>query len=314
MDDGQRELMNERAAAKKYADMIIDLASLPVYIEANRNNLWTQTGLPVKPSTPPTELLGRVGLDHESIDLDGANNFYIGHRHVTLGDIEVFSWQARVASSFFRRPGEHPFHDRVAVTRTFDYSGRVLTFYQDEFFADVVSEDVFRSQELQIAAPARKRELPKGPAPAAEIDTSTRPTTVEDELHLSDSPALRPVARPTPARTAPIRADKILRARLAAPRQRQLSSVLSTLQPEQYDLVARPANVDLVIQGQPGTGKTIVAIHRAVYLTGFETETEHRATGDVMLIGPSVDYSFHVRGIVMLSSLDRPFMLCRYLN
>ena len=50
---------------------------------------------------------------------------------------------------------------------------------------------------------------------------------------------------------------------LQAPRSEALTSVLSTLQPDQYRLVTQRADVPLIVQGHPGTGKTIIAIHRA---------------------------------------------------
>jgi DNA helicase IV len=64
-----------------------------------------------------------------------------------------------------------------------------------------------------------------------------------------------------------------------------LDSIVATIQARQYELMERPIDRTLVIQGGPGTGKTVIALHRiAVQL--------YRARGtlsqsDVLFIGPS---------------------------
>ncbi len=63
-----------------------------------------------------------------------------------------------------------------------------------------------------------------------------------------------------------MRAEPLLRSRLKAPRKERLSQVLATLQPEQYRLITAPASDSIIIEGgPPGTGKTIIASHRAAY-------------------------------------------------
>jgi DNA helicase IV len=74
-----------------------------------------------------------------------------------------------------------------------------------------------------------------------------------------------------------------------------LSSVLATLQPDQYRLVTWPDDRPLIVQGSPGTGKTIVATHRAAYLTHAERESRLRR---VAIVGPTEQYVDHVRDVV----------------
>jgi DNA helicase IV len=74
--------------------------------------------------------------------------------------------------------------------------------------------------------------------------------------------------------------------------------VLSTLQPDQYTLVTLPAMESVVIEGQPGTGKTIVASHRAAYMINDDTPPENSLDKNVLLVGPTDAYSDHVRGVV----------------
>lgn len=88
------------------------------------------------------------------------------------------------------------------------------------------------------------------------------------------------------------------------PRSGHLSSVLATLQPDQYSLVTWPDNKPLMVQGQPGTGKTVIAVHRAMYLT--HPQRDYPAPLDrVALIGPSAEYVEHVRPVVYQLSQDQ---------
>ncbi|MGY6502452.1 MAG: AAA family ATPase [Acidimicrobiales bacterium] len=71
--------------------------------------------------------------------------------------------------------------------------------------------------------------------------------------------------------------------------------MLATLQPDQYELVTWPSDEPLIVQGQPGTGKTVVATHRAAYLT--HAERKPRPLSRVALIGPTDQYADHVRSV-----------------
>ena len=46
----------------------------------------------------------------------------------------------------------------------------------------------------------------------------------------------------------------------------EMRQIISTITPDQYELIARDARGALVIQGGPGTGKTAVGLHRAAWL------------------------------------------------
>jgi len=89
-----------------------------------------------------------------------------------------------------------------------------------------------------------------------------------------------------------LRAESLVREIVSRPRTGKLSPLLSTLQEDQFDLVSWPADKPLIIYGQPGTGKTVVALHRAAYLTHPQ-----RAGGPlkrVVVVGPSEEYREHV--------------------
>ncbi|MCZ2110143.1 MAG: AAA family ATPase, partial [Dehalococcoidia bacterium] len=86
-----------------------------------------------------------------------------------------------------------------------------------------------------------------------------------------------------------------VRSVLERPRTGHLVSVLSTLQPDQYRLVTWPDDRLLVVQGQPGTGKTIIATHRAAFLTHPEREGRPPLKR-TLIVGPTDQYRSHVVG------------------
>ena len=75
-----------------------------------------------------------------------------------------------------------------------------------------------------------------------------------------------------------------LLAALAERRTGQMTTAAATLQREQDDVVRADAQGPLVVQGGPGTGKTVVALHRVAYL--LFTYPQLAAQG-VLVLGPS---------------------------
>ena len=75
-----------------------------------------------------------------------------------------------------------------------------------------------------------------------------------------------------------------LLAALSARRTGTMGTAIATLQREQDDIVRAPANQPLVVQGGPGTGKTVVALHRVAYLLFDQPELARQG---VLVIGPS---------------------------
>ncbi|WUR62393.1 AAA family ATPase [Micromonospora chokoriensis] len=74
---------------------------------------------------------------------------------------------------------------------------------------------------------------------------------------------------------------------LAALDQRRtghMSTAISTLQREQDDIIRAEATGPLIVQGGPGTGKTVVALHRVAYLLFAHQRMADQA---VLVLGPS---------------------------
>ncbi len=82
-----------------------------------------------------------------------------------------------------------------------------------------------------------------------------------------------------------LRGEGALVAALSTARTGRLGDIVGTIQAEQDEIVRAPLAGVLVVQGGPGTGKTVVALHRAAYLL-----YTHRFPLDgqgVLVIGPN---------------------------
>jgi DNA helicase IV len=76
-----------------------------------------------------------------------------------------------------------------------------------------------------------------------------------------------------------------LLAALEAGRTGLLGDIVATIQAEQDEIIRSPQAGVLVVQGGPGTGKTVVALHRAAYLLytyRFPLEDQ-----GVLVVGPN---------------------------
>ncbi len=84
-------------------------------------------------------------------------------------------------------------------------------------------------------------------------------------------------------------------ASLGAARTSRMRDVLGTIQADQDAIVRADSRGALVVDGGPGTGKTVVALHRTAYLLYAE---ERLRRGGVLLIGPSDPYLAYVEDVL----------------
>jgi DNA helicase IV len=83
----------------------------------------------------------------------------------------------------------------------------------------------------------------------------------------------------------PIIGEGALMAQLSRARDRSMHSIVATIQAEQDKAIRAPGRGVVSISGGPGTGKTVVALHRAAYL--LYTDRRRYETGGVLVVGPS---------------------------
>ncbi len=93
-----------------------------------------------------------------------------------------------------------------------------------------------------------------------------------------------------------LRGEAAILAAVTAPTQAQMRSVVATIQAEQDAVVRAPSNGTLVVQGAPGTGKTVVALHRAAYL--LYDQRDILSESGVLIVGPSSEFLTYIAGVL----------------
>lgn len=86
-------------------------------------------------------------------------------------------------------------------------------------------------------------------------------------------------------------------ASLGTVRSPRMRDVLGTVQADQDAIIRAHARGALVVDGGPGTGKTVVALHRTAYLLYSDSRLGHNG-GGVLFIGPHEPYLAYVADVL----------------
>jgi DNA helicase IV len=196
-------------------------------------------------------------IDTDGRDLDGTDgtgatgtdgeSFYIGRIAVAdeVQEPVIVDWRAPIAEPFYRATGRQPMG--LVRRRHFATRGRTLLGIEDELFGDAVASLGL----VTGTAPARGARANGG--------------------HSGDG------------RT--ITGHGALIAALEEARTGKLTDIVATIQGEQDEIIRADLSGVVVVQGGPGTGKTVVALHRAAYLLyTFRFPLEGQG---VLVVGPN---------------------------
>jgi DNA helicase IV len=86
-------------------------------------------------------------------------------------------------------------------------------------------------------------------------------------------------------------------ASLGSSRSARMRDVLGTIQADQDAIIRAASSGALVVDGGPGTGKTVVALHRTAYLLYSDPRLGHRR-GGVLFVGPHQPYLAYVADVL----------------
>ena len=86
-------------------------------------------------------------------------------------------------------------------------------------------------------------------------------------------------------------------ASLGGSRSDRMRDVLGTIQSDQDAIIRAGSRGPLVVDGGPGTGKTVVALHRTAYLLYSDPRLGHRK-GGVLFVGPHQPYLAYVSDVL----------------
>ncbi len=190
-------------------------------------------------------------IDTEGTEGDGSSDpesFYIGRVAVADEQQEpvVVDWRAPIAEAFYRATGREPMG--LVRRRHFATRGRQLLNIEDELFGD------------------RAAALVGGDGPGANGANGSG-------------------VNGNGERPEGVTGYGTLISALETARSGRLGDIVATIQGEQDEIIRSPLPGILVVQGGPGTGKTVVALHRAAYLLytyRFPLEDQ-----GVLVIGPN---------------------------
>ncbi len=308
--DARSVIADEDAIERRYAAELAKKAQhAQSAIRDVVRNTWTHT--PDHDMPRNGELIGRVALEEPQDELEGRRDFYIGTARLSGDDFEVFSWAAPVACTFYRPTTDlhHDYCEQVVVVRVLTHERGHIADFEDVPMTEDVPTDVFPSSVLEIPrAPVRAKPVAASPAvelpsetPHSEL-SQTGPSswpTKEAAGEVTEDPPATALSPSATSRSAtppgpPLRAAELLKRQLAAPKSVAMSAVLSTLQSDQYDAITHDSRESQILQGHPGTGKTVVATHRAAYMLSADSPDWARPSGEVLIVGPTAEYVEHI--------------------
>src|SRR5580698_237119 len=121
-------------------------------------------------------------------------------------------------------------------------------------------------------------------------------TAYEDEdFTRAGRPDLRERPEPRPGEPGAA-VSRILIDEIERPRSGPMRDIVSTIQPEQDDIVRADADRTVCVQGAPGTGKTAVGLHRVAYL--LYAHRERMSRGGVLVVGPNRAFLSYIRNVL----------------
>ncbi|GLW51384.1 DNA helicase [Streptomyces sp. NBRC 14336] len=86
-------------------------------------------------------------------------------------------------------------------------------------------------------------------------------------------------------------------ASLGTNRSERMRDVLATIQADQDSIIRASSRGALVVDGGPGTGKTVVALHRSAYLLYSDPRIGHQR-GGLLFVGPHQPYLSYVSDVL----------------
>nr|WP_207782498.1 AAA family ATPase [Phytoactinopolyspora limicola] len=96
--------------------------------------------------------------------------------------------------------------------------------------------------------------------------------------------------------TGALSGEAALLATLGEHRTGRMSDIVATIQAEQDRIIRSPLGGVLVVQGGPGTGKTVAALHRAAYL--LYTHRDHLERSGVLVLGPNATFMRYIEQVL----------------
>ncbi len=233
---------------------------------------------------PETWYIGKIAIEDES------------------RDPVVVEWQAPIANRFYSATASDPMG--IGRRRTIRMKVTTVTAISDEtlttgFAAPVAPPTVVAPPvvvEVDVPEPAEDTasEFQTADAGLENVDPVDEPTATEASAPPTVAVGERPHALEEPA--VDLRAADILLAELDESRTGAMSEIVATIQADQNRMIRADHTIPLVVQGSPGTGKTVVGLHRAAYV--LYQQARRGQDRSVLVVGPNEGFITYISGVL----------------
>jgi DNA helicase IV len=203
--------------------------------------------------------------------------FHVGRQHVEVGQDLIIDFRAPMARE------EHT----SAVTEL-----RVMQYKEDEIHEVLVKGERrgrgLKSLDLSSGSPSsppsREGESAKSLDPRRKQQRKTRSKgkkqVMDEETQVLGSGGF---------------VDAVLSS-MVSRRGGKMNDIVATIQADQDELMRLPTGTSLAIEGGPGTGKTVVGLHRLAFVA-YE-DRERRASRTLLMVGPTDQFVRYVKDVL----------------
>ena len=207
--------------------------------------------------------------------------FHVGTQHLDVGEDQIVDWRAPVAALRYS-PAKN--EERIVI-----YEDDEIVHVQVEGRrrGNGLKSNLVLSEARSIVEGSSDRD---GPEPKRRIRGRTT-SKVSD----AGSSVRMPQARGGDESGSEGLIDVVL-ANMMRARRSGMTEIVATIQKDQDALMRSPAQVALAIEGGPGTGKTIVGLHRLA-LVAYQVRSL-QANGRLLMVGPSEQFMSYVQGVL----------------
>lgn len=207
--------------------------------------------------------------------------FHVGRQHLDVGEDQIVDWRAPVAALRYSAAKNE---ERTVI-------------YDDDEIIDVRVEGRRRGSGLKSHLPISDTSAVSTGSRVHDGRAKKRRLRSRSKQKSSDGTVSTNISRVGEGDAAGGEGliDLVL-ANMMRARRSGMTEIVATIQKDQDALMRSPAQTALAIEGGPGTGKTIVGLHRLAYVAyqGRGVQTN----GRLLMVGPSEQFMSYVQGVL----------------
>jgi DNA helicase IV len=205
-------------------------------------------------------IIGRVKVDVEGRQED----VHIGEYPLNVEEREIAEWRAPIAAAFYQPTGNK--YGKVTERRSITVRDRDVVRVEVDTFGTSV--------HVPSGGVIEQRKLPEQEGKGQQVA----------------------VPEAEPAIVQRLRAEETILEELSRSRDNQMRQVVATIQEDQDRAIRAASDVALFIEGGPGTGKTVVGLHRLAVL--LYNKAMAGVARDALVIGPNPRFMEYVNQVL----------------